>query len=110
MACSEALKELQRICGEVSEMEEGGVKYIHLPNLKLPAGSDPPEVEALLRAEAGPDGYTTRLFLSSAYPTKGQNWTIHRILDKTWHTFSFNRVPADLRLIEILLNHLAVLR
>jgi hypothetical protein len=58
----------------------------------------------------GPDGYTTRLFLSSPFVHKGQNWTVHRILDKTWHTFSYNNVPPDLRLIEILANHLKVLQ
>ena len=91
-------------------MQEGGVNYIYLPRLRLPAGCDPAQVDGLLRPEPGPDGYTTRLFLSHAFPSKGQNWTVHRILDKTWNTPSFNNVPADARLIEILINHLNVLR
>ena len=65
---------------------------------------------ALLRPSPGPDGYTSRLFLSVAFPHRGQNWTTHHILDRTWHAFSYNNVQADLPFIEILSNHLAVLK
>jgi hypothetical protein len=104
------MSEIRAVCPEASAMQEGGVTYIFLAKLHLPGGCDPSEVEALLRPEPGPDGYSTRLFLSHPFPSKGQNWTVHRILDKTWHTFSYNHVPPDLRLIEILANHLKVLR
>ena len=102
--------EIRAVCPDAAPMQEGGAVYVYLPKLLLPAGCDPPEVEALLRPGQGPDGYTTRLFLSHAFPSKGQNWTVHHILDKTWHTFSYNNVPSDLRLIEILANHIKVLR
>jgi len=104
------LAELRAVCPGAVLMQEGGVTYVYLPQLRLPAGCDPAQVDALLRPGPGPDGYTTRLFLSHPFPNKGQNWTMHRILDKAWHTFSFNNVPADIRLIEILANHLKVLR
>jgi hypothetical protein len=105
-----ALAEVRVLCPGAHRMREGEVDYIYLPALHLPPGCDPGEVDALLRPGPGPDGYTTRLFLGQPFPPKGQNWTVHRILDKTWHTFSFNNVPATLRLIEILANHLRVLR
>lgn len=104
------LSEIRSVCFGAEAIQEAGVTYIYLPNLKLPLGCNPREVEGLLRPGPGPDGYTTRLFLSHPFSSKGQNWTVHRILDKTWHTFSFNNVPSDLRLIEILANHLNVLR
>ncbi len=104
------LSELRTVCPEADAIQEGGVTYIYFPRLRLPVGCEPPEVEALLRPEPGPDGYTTRLFFSHPFQSKGQNWTVHRILDKAWHTFSFNNVPSNLRLIEILANHLQVLR
>lgn len=91
-------------------MSEGGVVYIFLPELRMPPGCDPQLVDALLRPGGGTDGYTSRLFLSSPFPGKGQNWTVHRIMDRTWHAFSYNNVPADIRPIEILANHLAVLQ
>lgn len=104
------LSELQAVCPGTESMAEGATTYIYLPGLHLPPGCVPSVVDALLRPGPGPDGYTTRLFLSAPFPQKGQNWTVHRILDKPWHTYSFNNVPADLRLIEILANHLNVLR
>ena len=110
MIRSEHITELNVLCPGARTFVEGGITYIYLPNLKLPAGYQPPEVDALLRPGTGPDGYTSRLFLSAAFPHKGQNWTIHHILGRTWHTFSFNSVPGDLRPIEILANHLRVLQ
>lgn len=104
------LADIQTVCAGAVIMQEGGVTYVYLPTLKLPKGCVPSEVEGLLRPGGGPDGYTSRLFLSTAFPAKGQNWTVHRILEKTWHTPSFNNVPADVRLIEILANHLKVLK
>lgn len=104
------LADVQSLCPKAHVLVEGSVSYIHLPSLKLQVGSESRVLDALLRPSAGPDGYTSRLFLSEPFPTKGQNWTTHRILEKTWHAFSFNNVPAELRLIEILANHLAVLK
>lgn len=112
MILPEEVAELRAACPGAQPVEEGGVKYIHLPHLKLPTGRSPSEVEGLLRPQAAPgiDGYSTRLYLSEQFPECGQNWSQHRILDKAWHTFSFNNVPETLRLIEILANHLEVLR
>jgi hypothetical protein len=107
---SDELAEIQTICPEAVRISEGQASYIYLPRLRLPPGCEPPEVEGLLRPGPGPDGYTTRLFFSTAFPHKGQNWTVHRILDKAWHAFSYNNVPSDLRLVEILANHLRVLQ
>lgn len=105
----ELIAEIAVISPGAAEMSEGALTYIHLPTLQLPAGCGSQEVEALLRPGPAPDGYTSRLFLSIGFPDKGQNWTVHRILEKTWHTFSFNNVPGDLRPVEILANHLRVL-
>lgn len=103
------LEELQVIAPGATAMHESGVTYVYMPELRLPRGCDPCTVEGLLRPGPGPDGYTTRLFLSAPFRHKGQNWTEHRILDQVWYTFSFNGVPSDLRLIEILANHRNVL-
>lgn len=91
-------------------MQEGGVVYVYLPKVRLPPSCGSKVVEGLLRPGPGPDGYSTRLFLSEACPAKGQNWSVHQILAKSWHAFSFNNVPADLPLIEIFSNHFKVLQ
>ena len=102
------LAELRAICPEASEMSEAGVTYYFLPKLKVPGAG---ELDGLLRAQqAASDGYTTRLFLSKPVEGKGQNWTEQRILDRTWHTWSYNNVPVTDRLSQILVNHLRALR
>ena len=111
MTVAEAeLAPLNKVCGEARIIEEGGVTYVYLAELRLPPGCGSLAVDALLRPGPGPDGYTSRLFLSSPFVQKGQNWTIHRIADRAWHAFSYNNVPSDIPLIEILANHLSVLK
>lgn len=105
----EELDEIRKICPGAREMEEAGVRYIHLPQLTLPEGRNPRAMEALLCLQAH-SGYVTRLFLSKIVDGKGQNWTTHRVLDKEWHTPSWKDVSADLRPAEILAEHLRVYR
>ena len=100
--------DLERVSPGATRMESSGVTYVHLPRLRMPAAVGGCVVEALLRPGTGPDGYTTRLFLSAPFPQRGQNWTVHNLFGKAWHTPSFNNVPSDAPLIEILANHLAM--
>lgn len=109
MLSQEGLEEIRALSPEAREMTEAGLVYLHLPGLKLPQGCDPQVVDALLCLQPR-DGYATRLFLSARISNKGQNWNSHRILDREWHTWSWNGVSADLRPIEILLGHLRALR
>ena len=104
------LDALRVVCPGAAVVQEGSVQYVHLPKLRLPPSCGSVETEGLLRPGAGPDGYTTRLFLGRPCPGKGQNWSVSQILAKTWHAFSYNNVPADLPLIEIFSNHFKVLR
>ena len=106
MRPSDELEELKRICSGAKEMPEGGITFILLPNLTI---SGQGEVDGLLCPQAR-DGYPTRLFLSRQIPGKGNNWTPHRILDRSWTSWSWTGVGAELRLAEILANHLGALR
>lgn len=101
------MEELMAVCPGAREHVEAGIKYIHLPALKLPGNLG--VMEALLCPQQH-GGYTTRLFLTSAIPSKGANWTSHTILGRTWYTWSWNNVPANMRPVEILLEHLRALR
>lgn len=100
------IKELHAVSKGAKVVEVGGTTYVHLPTLALPDGRI---VEALLCLTVS-NGYSTRLFLSEPVPSKGSNWTVHTILDKAWHTWSWNGVPSDIRPIEVLASHLAALR
>ncbi len=92
-------------------MTEGGKEYILLPNLKFTSDGAEVVLDALLRPGEH-SGYPTRLFLARAFPSKGQGagWSVHTILGRTWHSWSWNGVPSDLPLPQILLGHLWVLR
>lgn len=103
MVDAAAMNELHTICPGAQEMTEGGIAYIHLPELKLPC--PPGIVEALLCIQQH-SGYMTRLFLSKPVPGKGANWAAHQIFGRTWHTWSWNNVPANLRPAEMLRGHL----
>ena len=90
-------------------MTDAGLAYLYLPGLRLPKGCDQQDVDALLCLQPR-DGYPTRLFLSAQISSKPLNWTSHRILDREWHTWSWNGVSANLRPMEILLGHLRAVR
>ena len=105
----DALRELRRMCPGANEVSESGYRLIHLPKLRLPQGNQPAEVEALLCLSTH-SGYTSRLFLSQAVPNKGANWTAHRLLDKTWYTWSWQNVSPDQRPAQVLADHLRALR
>lgn len=109
MVSPEGLEEMKGLSPKAREVSEAGLAYLYLPDLRLPQGCDPSVVDGLLCLQAR-DGYGTRLFLSAPISNKGQNWSRHRILDRGWHTWSWNGVKADLRPLEILLGHLGALR
>jgi hypothetical protein len=102
-----AMGELRTICPGAQEIIEAGITYIRLLELKLPCA--PGVVEALLCIQQH-GGYTTRLFLAQQVPGKGSNWTCHQIFGRSWYTWSWNNVPANLRPAEILAGHLRAFR
>lgn len=110
MTVSESeLEEIRAICPEAKVMNEGGLTFVHLPGLKISTGEKDPVVREALLCLQTHSGYPTRLFLSEAIPGKGNNWTSHRILDKTWHTWSWNHVQPD-RPAKVLVQHLLALK
>lgn len=109
MVAAEHLSELKLASPDAVEMAEGGRTYVFMPALKLPSGCTPPQIDALLCLSEH-SGYSTRLFLKEPVSGRGQNWTSHVILGKSWHTWSWNYIPASLRPLAILAEHLRGLR
>jgi hypothetical protein len=109
MVSKDALREIRLICPEAEEMAAGDLLYVYLPQLKLPIGCMPSVVDGLLCLKPR-DGYPTRLFLSEPVSGKGNNWNIFHILDKAWHSWSWNNVPYMGRPAETLAQHLVALR
>lgn len=99
------LAELGLFCGTVTEFREGGKRYVLLERVTLPTGCSPVATEALLCPEER-DGYQTRLFLAEPVNGRADNWTVHRVLDRNWHTWSWQGISANQRLAQILRGHL----
>lgn len=102
------LAELRALCPGATHLSEGGCGFIDLPALKIQVGQDIVVRDALLSLQAH-SGYTSRLYLSAAIPSRGINWTTHTVFGRCWHTPSWNNVmPA--RPIEMLQQHLQAYR
>jgi hypothetical protein len=102
------LTDLQRFSSGASTLSDAGLRYIHLPDLRLPPTCSPPKADALLCMDAR-DGYPTRLFFSRpiATPARGLNWHMTpTVAGVVWHAFSWNNVPSTAP-IQVLLGHLA---
>lgn len=110
MSVEEAqLEGLRHLSATATAMSEAGVEYVYLPGLKVTVAGVVRELDGLL-CPMQHGGYTTRLFLSAPVSERGQNWTTFTILGRTWHTCSWNNVPASLPLLQILRAHLEALR
>lgn len=103
------LEALRAICANPAQMAEGGVRYVYMPNLKIVAAGTERILDALL-CPGSHNGYTTRLFLSVPIPERGANWSQWQIFGRTWHTWSWQSVPAELPLIQMVLEHVRALR
>ena len=101
----EDLKEIRELCPGAEFMTEGGVAYIFLPGLKIPVGDTETLIRDGLLCLQSHSNYPTRLFLSEPIPGKGANWKVHRILERTWHTWSWKDVVPD-RPAVVLAQHL----
>lgn len=109
MIDADRLNEFRVIYPEAKEMSEAGFDYVHIPLLVMPQGNTPAENEALLCPQMR-DGYITRLFFLLPIPGKGDNWTQHHILGRTWHSCSWQNVQQEQSLVQILLGHLEAFR
>ena len=109
MIAADNLEELRGFCIKAEGMTDGPLELIHLPKLTVYSDGREIEVEGLLCLSEH-QGYSTRLFLSQPFPAKAQNWSVHVVLGRQWHTWSWNHVPAHHRPAEILAQHLRALR
>ena len=109
MISPEEIEELSNTYGNVRVIPEAGFEFVHLETLRFRSGEEDIEIEALMCPQMR-DGYSTRLFLPRPFANKGQNWTTHQILGRTWHSWSWQNIPAEQRLAQILLGHVKALR
>lgn len=105
--------ELKRLAKQVELFDEGGTPFLLLSSLRLPEWCEPTSMDALL-CPVSRDGYTSRLyFAGQARSSKGQpNWTggPFRIVERDWVAYSWNPQRSDLRLAQLIANHLRAFR
>lgn len=109
MINSEQLETIISVCPGARVMSEGGTDYVYLPALKVLTSNTHLTIDGLL-CPSQHGSYLTRLFLAEPIQGRGQNWALHTILSRTWHTWSWNGVPSNLSLSQILSAHLRALR
>ncbi|GBE09357.1 hypothetical protein BMS3Abin11_02490 [bacterium BMS3Abin11] len=100
---------LTSLCPDVALIKDAGIDYISLPKLTFKSENTVRTMDALL-CPVRHSGYATRLFLSEKIPGRGCNWTVHSILGRTWHTWSWNNVPDTLSPAQILSAHIRALQ
>lgn len=94
---------------------EAGYQYVFLPKLKVQVGNETRQLDALL-CTCAHSGYPTRLFLEQQVAERQTigphpaNWSHHVILGKSWYSWSWTGVSADLPAVQILLAHLKALK
>lgn len=100
------LASLKRFSSEVSTFTDGGLRYIHLPALRLPDGCAPSSCDALLCMDAR-DGYPTRLFFASRIETKVRelNWNLAPVVaGAVWQAYSWTGVQST-QPVAVLMGH-----
>jgi hypothetical protein len=109
---TEGLNGLRAICPKAVVMRESGIDYVFLPNITFRTSQGDQALDALLCPAPHPTGYMTRLFLARPLPGCGQsnNWTQIRILERDWHSWSWQNVPSTLAPAQILAAHLRALQ
>jgi hypothetical protein len=107
---SDQIEELRGMCAALSVGEEAGLTYILMEKLRLAEGSAPETVDALLSPQPR-DGYSSRLFFAERvtfanFPSPNWNADGVRILEKNWHAISWKINQENLRLAQMVADHL----
>ena len=106
------IEELVSVIPNVRQASEGGVTYFLLPQLDMPLGCTPQQVDSLL-CPVPRDGYQSRLFFAEMVNGgPSRNWHVQgniRILDRNWYAISW-QTRSGLRLIQMIRAHLDALK
>ena len=111
MISDDKINGIREIYPNAQTMAEAGIDFIYIPAITISTSKGQRTLNALLCPMAHPTGYMTRLFLSEPCEGCGQsaNWNTFRILERQWHSWSWQNVPASLTPAQILAAHLRAL-
>lgn len=100
--------ELKRYCKTLCVLSEGGIDFLQMEALHLPAGCTPDVCDALL-CPVAKDGYPSRLYFSTQITGPYmRNWNVTnvRIGERNWWAFSWRVALASPTLALLLISHL----
>ena len=105
---AEQLEAARVVYSDAAVLRDGPYEFLFIPRLLIRVGAGDRLVDALLCPERhASGGYPTRLFLSEPIPYPGTaNWRQDSIGGRTWHTWSWDRVPPSDCLLQVLAAHL----
>jgi hypothetical protein len=105
---TQQIAELKRYCKKVSSLTEGGVTFLELEGLRLPAGCSPEVCDAVL-CPVDREGYPSRLYFAVqvTFPF-ARNWNVTnaRIGERNWYAFSWKVRLVSPTLAQLLVAHL----
>jgi hypothetical protein len=110
MSFETQLESLRALSPQASVLHEGGVHWVLLPETRLavPSGT---EVMDVVLCPTGQGGYATRLLLERQVAGKPNlNWTTVTALGRSWHTWSWQDVPAAQSWLQTFIEHARMLR
>lgn len=96
---------LQAIHAPARLLSSGGQPVVFMPELSFRAANRDEHMDVLLVPWCH-SGYKTRLFFSRAIRERGQNWTEHCLLERTWWAPSWNGIEDTMPWREMLFAHL----
>lgn len=100
---------LKEYCKKVSLLEECGVTFLFMEELRFPEGCSPNVCNGLL-CPVPREGYPSRLYLSCKVSCPYEkNWNVSeaRIGEWNWYAFSWKVERPNLTLPELLIAHLS---
>lgn len=104
------LEGLRSVCPQASLQRDGTVICVLMPATTLMICGVAETIDVLL-CPLGCSGYVTRLLLAHKIDGKPQlNWQTVLLLERTWHTWSWNNIPAAQPWIQIYAEHARLLR
>ena len=105
------LAALRGLCASSKIVSEQDALFVFLSELRFQCEGQTQSCDALLSPYevAALSGYTSRLLLKQQAPKAGLNWTVVTALGDQWHTWSWQGIPSEWSLVEILSNHLKAL-
>lgn len=104
------LEGLREISAQATVVHDGPLMGVLLPGIRIKAPAGTEVMDAVL-CPRGDGSYMTRLLLERRIPGKdGLNWQLVMAFGRSWHTWSWQGVPAAQPWIKIYAEHARCLR